>query len=57
MNYQRDGLLFLSLKGPVVLRSSYRTHFYPLGVPMLFLSPIIGGPELVIPCAMVYVFP
>lgn len=26
-----------------------RGRFWPIGVPMLFLSPISGGPELTIP--------
>ncbi|RMZ90247.1 hypothetical protein DV736_g2527, partial [Chaetothyriales sp. CBS 134916] len=34
-------------------RDEARTHFVPEGIPMLFLSPIIGGPECVIPIAQV----
>lgn len=42
-----------------------RCRFWPIGVPMLFLSPISGGPELTIPsksnpgfnsCPQAYVF-
>jgi hypothetical protein len=28
-------------------------HFNPVGVPMPFLSPILGGPELVVPAGQV----
>ena len=34
-------------------RDEATTHFVPQGVPMLFLSPIIGGPECVIPAGHV----
>lgn len=34
-------------------RDKATTDFVPQGVPMLFLSPIIGGPECVIPAAYV----
>ena len=30
-------------------RDSATTDFVPVGVPMLFLSPILGGPELTVP--------
>lgn len=33
----------------------YRSRFWPTGVPMLFLSPILGGPELTIPSKSVLV--
>jgi Asp-tRNA(Asn)/Glu-tRNA(Gln) amidotransferase A subunit family amidase len=34
-------------------RDQATTSFNPVGVPMLFLSPIIGGPELVVPAGHV----
>lgn len=34
-------------------RDRATTNFNPVGVPMLFLSPIIGGPELTIPIGTV----
>lgn len=34
-------------------RDEARTSFNPVGVPMLFLSPITGGPEFVVPAGQV----
>lgn len=34
-------------------RDDATTNFNPIGVPMLFLSPILGGPELVVPSGQV----
>jgi hypothetical protein len=34
-------------------RDDATTNFNPVGVPMLFLSPILGGPELVVPSGQV----
>ncbi|KAL8899858.1 MAG: hypothetical protein Q9207_005985 [Kuettlingeria erythrocarpa] len=34
-------------------RDEARTHFDPIGVPMLFLSPIIRGPEFTVPIGQV----
>ena len=34
-------------------RDEATTHFVPEGVPMLFLSPITGGPECVVPAGQV----
>ncbi|KIX10283.1 uncharacterized protein Z518_01365 [Rhinocladiella mackenziei CBS 650.93] len=34
-------------------RDEATTNFDPVGVPMLFLSPILGGPELVVPAGQV----
>ncbi|KAL8939594.1 MAG: hypothetical protein Q9216_003274 [Gyalolechia sp. 2 TL-2023] len=34
-------------------RDEARTHFNPIGVPMLFLSPIIRGPEFTLPIGQV----
>lgn len=37
-------------------RDTATSNFKPVGVPMLFLSPILGGPELVVPAGQVPYF-